>query len=98
MPELTGTSNAAKTTPTKMGMIEEKVARVKNTQGDINERLNSLRNNLIGPVSEMPKEMGEEKPNPEGSMGRIQELLEIIDDQQKRSFSLIDQLFENLST
>ena len=98
MSELAGTSNAVKTTPTKMGMIEEKVARVKNTQSDINERLNSLRNDLIGPVLETPKEAGEKRPEPEGSMGRIQELLEVIDDQQKRSFSLIDQLFENLGT
>ncbi len=98
MPELTESSDAVGTAPTKMRMIEEKVARIKNTQADINERLNSLRNDLIGPVSEMEKEVGDKIPKPEGSMGRIQVLLEMIDSQQKESFSLIDQLFENLGT
>ena len=89
---------ARKTIPTKMEMIEGKVARVKNTQGDINERLISLRNGLIGSVPEMEEEEDGKMPKPEGSMGRIQVLLEIIDDQQKKSFSLINQLFENLGT
>ena len=89
---------ASKAQPSRLTEIEEQIARTKNSQIEINERLNSMRSQLIGPILEeaTPPRETAEKPSADGTLHRLGYILEDIEEGQARTNKIIDQLVSNL--